>query len=66
MNTFSFMATERNDLSDFNCHWWYGKEFNEHSHDFYEIIINTLGETTHTINGVKFLQSVDDNFVKIV
>ena len=60
MITNLFKYTERNDLSDFNCHWWYGKSFNEHTHDYYEIVITTLGELYHIINGTTYTQTRGD------
>ena len=60
MKTNIFATSERNDLSDFNCHWWYGKEFIEHSHDYYEIMISTLGELAHYVNNEEYRQTKGD------
>lgn len=59
--TYAFNVNERNDLSDFNCHWWYGKEVNRHSHDdYYEIIIVTEGTINHTVNEYPYTQKIGD------
>lgn len=57
INVNQFKSSERNDFSDFNCHWWRGKPVSNHSHlDYYEIIIITDGIIYNVINGNKHKQ----------